>query len=58
MRTVLIVIVVVALLMGTNVLVYFVWRKSPGNEGKSGVPLIATMVGVEVVAGVIAVLTE
>lgn len=58
MRTALIVIVVLALLVGTNVLVYFVWRKSPGNEGKSGAPLIAGLIGLEVMAGVIALLTE
>lgn len=58
MRTALIVVVVTVLLVGTNALVYFVWRKSPGTEGKSGVPLIAGLVAIELVAGVTALLTE
>lgn len=58
MRTALLVIVVVALLIGMNALVYFVWRKSPGNEGKSGGSLIAGLVALEVVAGLVAVLSD
>lgn len=57
MAKVLVVIVVVALLIGANALVYFAWHNSPKNEGKSGVPIIAGLVAIEVAAGAAALLT-